>query len=123
MTGMIQDPFGPMRKMMFPHGVPHRLAAAMRDQRIEDAESELLFLGLFTRALLDILVEKDLCSLPEIAARMERLDSLDGKADHGLDPREVAEELGVEMPERDRRREFTERLSKKPHPRPGRKDR
>ena len=80
--------------------------------RTQDVEEDLAFLTLFTRALLDILVTKELCTIEEVGERMRDLDLLDGEADHGLDTKTLASELGVEKPEVDEKKRFAESVRK-----------
>ena len=110
MTTIIPDPFEKEKKMVLPKVRRHRDLEAARDRRIEELESDTLFLGLLGRALLKVLNDRGICSREEIIDAMQKVDWLDGKLDHGLAPAEVAEELGVDMPERDRKKEFTNRL-------------
>lgn len=80
--------------------------------RSEDFEEDIAFLTLFTRALLQILVENDVCTVADVGERMKALDLLDGEEDHGLETETVAEELGVDKPEIDERKRFAESVRK-----------
>ena len=65
-----------------------------------DLEGDVLFLSLMNRALLEILIKKDLCTKAQLVTEMKRLDLLDGEEDGGLDTETLANDLGVQRPDK-----------------------
>lgn len=65
-----------------------------------ELEEDVLFLSLMNRALLEILIKKGLTSKKQLVEEMKRLDLLDGEADHGLDTKTLANDLGVPRPDK-----------------------
>ena len=54
---------------------------AALQMKVLQLEDSLLSLGLYTRTILQLLVEKGVTNTPEFQAQFDALDALDGKAD------------------------------------------
>ncbi len=63
--------------------------------RLEWLEEDVPLLTLFARATLDVLEDKGSCTIDEVKAAMREIDTVDGKPDGGLDPKVLADELGM----------------------------
>jgi hypothetical protein len=79
-----------------------------RGKQVEELESDVLFLSLMNAALLDLLAERGVLGLDEVATRMRTIDALDGRQGDGLDVDYLAQDLGVAKPQLDKAKRFRE---------------
>jgi len=87
--------------------------ATGRGAKVEELAADVLFLSLLSRTLLQIMLDSRLTTVEYVVARMRQLDMLDGLPDGGLPPSIIAQELGMQKPEVDRKRSFAETIKKK----------
>lgn len=85
------------RRMARSSGVASTSRSELR-ARIDELEAQLSFVTLFSRSLMEVLLEKNLTTAQDLVAIMERIDGLDGEEGDGLDPDRLAGELGQEPP-------------------------
>ena len=79
---------------------PARKAPMSKFKSDRDLEDDVLFLSLMNRALLEILIKKGICTKAQLVTEMRQLDLLDGEEDGGLNTEVLADDLGVQRPDK-----------------------
>ncbi len=75
------------------HNVRRRASSDAR--KTSELEADLAFLALMNRALLQILIDHNLCTKEGLLDKMKEFDTLDGEADGGLTTEALAGDLGA----------------------------
>lgn len=84
------------------------------DRLTQRLEQDVRFLSLLNAALLDLLIERDALTIEDVTDRMGALDDQDGTVGDGLDVAELAETLGLPLPEIDKAKRFAKSVGAPP---------